>query len=89
MGLGFWNLLVTVMRRGRCHNPIFTSQIFSGVGMQNETAQTELVWLEKGLIGLKNSQNMAGSAFLEVWGGLTKFDQSLTEALTGLKARFD
>jgi hypothetical protein len=24
-----------------CHNPIFTHRIFSGVGMQNETARTE------------------------------------------------
>ncbi len=65
-----------------CHNPIFTSQIFSGIGMQNEVTRTEPVWPKKGLVTLKNSQNMAGSAFLEVWGGLTK-------ALTGPKAWFD
>jgi hypothetical protein len=29
-------------RRGNCHNPIFTHGIFSGVGMQNGTAWTEL-----------------------------------------------
>ena len=28
-------------RRGNCHNPIFTSGIFSGVSTQNETARTK------------------------------------------------
>uniref|UniRef100_A0A2N9HV43 Uncharacterized protein n=1 Tax=Fagus sylvatica TaxID=28930 RepID=A0A2N9HV43_FAGSY len=28
-------------RRGNCHNPIFTHEIFSGVGTQNGTTQTE------------------------------------------------
>ena len=28
-------------RRGNCHNPIFTSVIFSGVSTQNETARTK------------------------------------------------
>jgi hypothetical protein len=28
---------------GNCHNPIFIPGIFSGVGMQNETARTEPV----------------------------------------------
>ena len=36
-------------RRGNCHNPIFTHGTFSGVGTQNETAQTEPAGSEEGL----------------------------------------
>ena len=54
---------------------------------------------KRGPIALKNPQDMTGSAFFKVWGGLTKFDKnrpgltkfdrSLTKALSGSKARFD
>ena len=73
--------------------------IFSGVDTQNEATQTKSARPERGLVTLENSHNMVGNAFLEVWGGLTKFDQSrpgltkfdqnLTKALTGPTTRFD
>ncbi len=78
--------------RSNCHNPIFTPGIFSDVGMQNEAARVWLVWPERGSVTLKNSQNMAGSTFFEVWAGLTKVDQvwpKFDQGLTRPKARFD
>jgi hypothetical protein len=59
-----------------CHNPIFIPGIFSGVDTQNEAARTEPARPERGSVTLENSHNMARSAFLKVWRGLTKFDQS-------------
>ena len=35
-------------RRGNYHNLIFTHGIFSGVGMQNETARTKPAWSDRG-----------------------------------------
>jgi hypothetical protein len=35
-------------RRGNCHNPIFTPGIFSGVGTQNEAAQTKSACSDEG-----------------------------------------
>ena len=80
----------------QCHNPIFTLGIFSDFGTQNEVAQVEPRWSERGPITLENPQNAAWDTFLEVWGGLTKFDQvwlgltkfdwGLTETLTRPKA---
>ncbi len=67
--------LIQPIRYG-CHNPIFTLGIFLSVGTQNEVAWIEPTWPKRGSITLENPQNAAWDAFLEVWGGLTKFDQS-------------
>ena len=60
------------------HNPIFTSEIFSGVGMQNEIARTEPVWPDRGPPHQKNLKEGPGAHFPEfgeVWPSLTKVNQ--------------
>ena len=75
-----------------CHNPIFTSGIFSGVDTQNETTWTKPDWPNRSPPHQKNLKTGPGhisrslGRFDQVWPGLTKFDRGLTETLTRPKA---
>ena len=50
---------------GVCHNPIFTPEIFLGVGTQNKVAQTESGRLDGGSPHQKNLKTGSGAHFLE------------------------
>jgi hypothetical protein len=49
----------------RCQNPIFTPEIFSGVGTQNETAPTEPGRPDRGPPHQKNLKTGSGAHFPE------------------------
>ena len=78
-----------------CHNPIFTLGIFSSVGTQNETAQTEPIWPDRDPPHQKNLETGPGAHFPEfeqVWPTLTRFDQLwpiLTRVDQHWPSRFD
>ena len=71
----------------RCHNPIFTHGIFSGVGTQNEAARTKSAWSGEGLSHRITSEHNPGhisqnsGSFDQVWPRLTKcwprFDRAI------------
>ena len=63
----------------RCHNPIFTPWIFSGIGMQNEAVGLSWVQSESSSNASRISQNMVKGTFCEVQKGLTNIDQSWPE----------
>ena len=65
-----------------CHNPIFTPRIFLGVGTQNETAQTKPAWFDKGSPHQITPRRRSGTyfpKFYQVWLGLTRFDQAVSD----------
>ena len=70
-----------------CHNPIFTHEIFSGVGIQNEAARTKPAWSDEGSSHQITSKRGLG----HISQNLTKFDQGWP-SLTGVDQvwpRFD
>ena len=82
------------IQRTSCHNPIFTSQIFSDVGIQNEATWTEPTQPERDQPYLKTLEMQPEAHFLrfgEVWPSFTRVDQVLPrfdQALTRPKVRF-
>ena len=71
----------------KCHNPIFTPGIFSGVGTQNEATRTKSAWSDEGSSHQITSKRGLG----HISQNLTKFDQGWP-SLTGVDLvwpRFD
>ena len=68
-----------------CHNSIFTPEIFSGVGTQNETARIKSAWSDEGSSYQITSKQGLGpisqnlTKVDQVWPKLTKFDRGLTK----------
>ena len=54
-------------RRGNCHNPIFTPEIFSGVDTQNEVVRTEQDRLDRGPPHQKNLKTGPRAHFSEAF----------------------
>ena len=69
-----------------CHNSIFTPEIFSGVGTQNETARIKSAWSDEGSSYQITSKQGLGpisqnlTKVDQVWPKLTKFDWGLTKS---------
>ena len=73
-----WGSIKLIFIYSWCHNPIFTPEIFSGVGMQNEAAQIEPTWPDK-CPPHQNNLKTGSEAYFpksdQVWPCLTGVDQ--------------
>ena len=89
--LPLWYKNVIKIHFAMCHNPIFTHGIFSGVGTQNETAQTKPAWSDESLPHQITPRRRSGTYFPkfdQVWLGLTRFDQGWASLTKGWPSRF-